>query len=106
MISKTSRDWVRLDNAAMMFPAGVTSRNTRVFRFTCELTEDVEPELLQQALDEMVDNDPGFVTAMRNGLFWHYLERSRDKPTVHPEKYTPCCRIQGNRAHFSKIFLF
>lgn len=93
MISKTTRDWVRLDNAAMMFPAGVTSRNTRVFRFTCELTEDVEPELLQQALDEMVDNDPGFVTAMRNGLFWHYLERSRDKPTVHPEKYTPCVSI-------------
>lgn len=93
MISKVTRDWVRLDNAAMMFPAGVTSRNTRVFRFTCELTEEVDPDILQQALDEMVENDPGFVCAMRNGLFWHYLERSRDKPTVHPEKYTPCVSI-------------
>lgn len=93
MISKQTRDWVRLDNAAMMFPAGVTSRNTRVFRFTCELNEDVDPAILQQALDEMVKNDPGFVCAMRNGLFWHYLERSRDMPTVHREKHTPCISI-------------
>ena len=27
-------------------------------------------------------------------------------PPLFPEKYTPCCRIQGNRARFSKIFLF
>ncbi len=93
LIPKQTKDWIRLDNAAMMFPAGTSRRNTRVFRFTCELAEEVDPELLQRALDLAVQTSPGFLYTMRSGLFWHYLERINDKPLIHVEKFTPCAAI-------------
>ncbi len=87
------KDWHRLDNAAIMFPSASSGANTRVFRFTCELCEDVDPSALQAALDETVKHNPGYVCTIRSGLFWHYLESSSSVPRVHEEKFTPCFSI-------------
>ena len=42
--------WSRLDNAAKIFPATSGKKDVRVFRFACELTEYVDPEILQQSV--------------------------------------------------------
>ena len=42
--------WRRLDNAAKIFPSTSGRRDTRVFRFYCECKENVDPEILQQAI--------------------------------------------------------
>ena len=47
--------WRKLDNAALAFPLVTGKDDTRVFRFYCELKEEVDPELLQQALDETME---------------------------------------------------
>ena len=44
-------DWMRLDNAALIFPAVRRRDWTNVFRLSATLTEPVEPEVLQQAVD-------------------------------------------------------
>lgn len=44
--------WTRLDNAAKIFPPTSTARDSKVFRFACELNEPVEPAALQRALDQ------------------------------------------------------
>lgn len=93
MIRNETKKWIRLDNAALLFPAGSSKKNSRVFRITCELNEEVEPETLQLALDATVKLHPDFVCCLRSGVFWHYLEHSRERPTVHPEKFTPCYPI-------------
>lgn len=93
MISKKTKDWFRLDNAAIMFPSASTARNTRVFRITCQLTQEVDPKILQQALEKAAAQNPGFVCTMRSGLFWHYLERSGETPQVRRETFTPCSQI-------------
>ena len=49
--SKASR-WKRLDNAAKIFPSNSNKRDTKVFRFACELQEAVQQETLQCALEE------------------------------------------------------
>ena len=36
------KHWRRLDNAAKLFPAASSKRDTRVFRFYCELKEDIQ----------------------------------------------------------------
>ena len=41
------KHWRRLDNAAKLFPAASSKRDTRVFRFYCELKEDIQQEILQ-----------------------------------------------------------
>ena len=43
--------WSRLDNAAKVFPALANKKDSRVFRFACQLTEPVQKKALQQAAD-------------------------------------------------------
>ena len=73
--------WRKLDNAAKLFLAASTKRDTRVFRFYCELKEEVKKEILQKALDQTVETYPVFLSVIRKGLFWSYLEMS----SLHPE---------------------
>ncbi len=43
-------NWRKLDNAALAFPLVTGKNDTRVFRFYCELKENVKPELLRPLL--------------------------------------------------------
>lgn len=85
--------WRRLDNAAKLFSAASNKQNTRVFRFYCELKEDVRPDLLQLALEDTLETYPLFLSVLRKGLFWHYLEKSSLHPEVREEYREPCSRI-------------
>ena len=50
MNTKPAKSWNRLDNAAKIFPPTTTRRDPKVFRFSCRFTEEVDPEVLQKAL--------------------------------------------------------
>ena len=82
--------WRSLDNAGKMFSAASTSKDTRVFRFYCVLKEQIDPEILQKALNITVKKYPIFLSVMRKGLFWHYLEKSELRPVVREEYKEPC----------------
>ena len=43
-------NWRKLDNAALAFPLVTGENDTRVFRFYCQLKEEVDSDILQQAL--------------------------------------------------------
>ncbi|MCD8098638.1 MAG: DUF6320 domain-containing protein [Lachnospiraceae bacterium] len=85
--------WRKLDNAALAFPVAAGKNDTRVFRFYCELTERVEPEPLQRALDLTMEKYPLFQAVLRKGLFWFYLERRDIRPLVTEEQKAPCSRL-------------
>ena len=85
--------WRRLDNAAKLYSAASNKRDTRVFRFYCELKEEVRKELLQEALDQAVETFPMFLMVLRKGLFWHYLEPCNLHPVVKEEYKEPCSRL-------------
>ena len=67
------KHWRRLDNAAKLFPAASSKRDTRVFRFYCELKEDIQQEILQKAVDRTLEKYPIFLSVLRKGLFWHIM---------------------------------
>lgn len=93
MKEKKQRRWRKLDNAAQAFPAAAGKKDTRVFRFYCMLKEDVQEDLLQRALEQTLEKYPLFLSVLRKGLFWFYME-PRDIPAlVHPERRPPCSRI-------------
>lgn len=87
------KKWNKLDNAAKIFPSTIELSETRVFRFYCELKEDIQPEALQQAVEQAVQQFPQFLKILRTGLFWYYLESSNLKPIVKEESQTPCSHI-------------
>ena len=87
------KKWNKLDNAAKIFPATIEQSETRVFRFYCELTQEIQPEILQQAVDRALIQLPQFQNILRTGLFWYYLEHTDLKPIVQEESQSPCSHI-------------
>ncbi|MDF2672812.1 MAG: hypothetical protein K0R09_1077 [Clostridiales bacterium] len=86
-------EWTRLDNASKFFPATCNEKDTKVFRFSCELYEVVEPEVLQQALNTTIEAFPLYKSVLRRGVFWYYLEKSDISPTVEIEANPVCAPI-------------
>lgn len=85
--------WRSLDNAAKLFSAASSPKDTRVFLFYCELKEEVKEEILQEALNQTIQKYPVFLSVMRKGLFWHYLEKSELRPVVREEYKEPCSSL-------------
>lgn len=101
--NKQSNSWSRLDNAAKIFPSTSNKRDTKVFRFACELYEPVEQQILQVALEQTLDVFPVYRCVLKKGLFWYYLENSNIKPVVTKENKQPCSPLY---IHNKKSLLF
>ncbi len=70
------KKWYRLDTAALIFPA-ITRRDwSNAFRVSACLEEEVDPEILQQAVDVLRPRFPSYYVTLRKGMFWYYLEES------------------------------
>lgn len=85
--------WRKLDNAALAFPAVTGKNDTRVFRFYCKLKEEVDGEILQEALERTIKKYPLYQAVLRKGLFWFYLEQREIKATVKKEDRPPCSKL-------------
>lgn len=66
--------WYKVDNVAKVFLATTSRRDPRVFRLSCTLTREVEPDLLNEALRRTAQEWPQFQVTLHRGLFWHYFE--------------------------------
>jgi NRPS condensation-like uncharacterized protein len=101
-------EWTRLDNAAKIFPPTSNYKDTKVFRFVCELQEEVNPDILQLALDETIENFPLYKSVLRKGVFWYYLESSNIHPTVELESRPICERIyfEGQRNLLFRVLYY
>ena len=87
--------WERLDNTANLFPAIATQNMTNVYRISVTLSDHVERDLLQQALDEVLPVFDTFRVRMRKGLFWNYFETNyKAPPLVELEDKYPCSYIE------------
>lgn len=86
-------EWTRLDNASKIFPATCSYKDTKVFRISCELYENVDHEILQQALDITLEGFPLYKSVLRRGVFWYYLEKTDIHPVVEIESNPVCAPI-------------
>jgi NRPS condensation-like uncharacterized protein len=85
-------EWTRLDNAAKIFPPNTNEKDTKVFRFICELKETIDKDILQEALDKTMTLFPMYQVILRRGLFWYYFEHTDIKPEV-AEEYKLACSM-------------
>ncbi len=86
-------EWLKLDNAAKIFPPNTSEKDTKVFRFVCELKEEIEKEALQKALDKALPLFPVYQSVLRRGMFWYYFDSTDDKPEVVEERKQPCSML-------------
>jgi len=88
-------NWYTLDNTAKIIPSMTTNINTNVFRLVCSLYEDIDSKILNISLEKTLREFPMFLYQMKDGLFWHYLEKSNIKPCVSLEDRYPCSKIDN-----------
>lgn len=77
--------WMHLDNSAKIYPASASSRWNNIYRLSATLTEDVDREVLQSALDVTVRRFPSIAVRLHRGMFWYYLEEIDHAPRIKDE---------------------
>ncbi|MCI8554160.1 MAG: alcohol acetyltransferase [Clostridiales bacterium] len=92
-MSRTGSSWMTLDNSAKIYPAVMSRSWAAVFRVSVTLTETVDPEMLQTALEDTVRRIPSFCLSLHRGLFWYYLDANRLPPRVETDVANPCKKI-------------
>ena len=85
---------MKLDNAALIYPATMNRSWTALFRVSAELTEPVDPDILAAAQRCALRRCPSFSVKLRRGMFWFFLEHSDDAPRIQPDVGNPCVRMR------------
>ena len=81
--------WMRLDNAALIFPAALRRHWSNAFRISFTFRDPVDPAVLQQALDAAAPRFPSICARLRRSAFWYYLEELEHTPAVREDSYQP-----------------
>lgn len=81
--------WVRLDNAAKIYPAARRRNWSNIFRQSVTLKDEVDTKVLRSALDVTVKRFPSIAARLRKGLFWYYLQQVATAPPIQEEYSYP-----------------
>lgn len=93
-MKNSSFEWFKLDNAAKIFPGQNSSSWSNVFRIGIQLKEDVQPEILDMALQKTLQRIPCFNVKIKPGLFWYYFKKNPAKLKSRPDVKNYCYRIK------------
>ena len=85
--------WMRLDNAAKIYPAAKRRGWTNYFRLSVTLKEPVDVQVLRTALDVTVRRFPSIAVRLRRGAFWYYLEEIEKAPPIEEDKSYPLVHV-------------
>ena len=98
MAERREIKWDKLDNTAHLFPVIAGEGMSNVYRISVVLKEEIQKELLQQALERVLPWFDVFRVRMRYGVFWYYFETNqKPAPEVKEEYRYPCQFISPNR---------
>lgn len=103
------KDWYKLDLSAIVYPTLQRRDFSSVYRISALLTEVVQPQVLQQALDMTLPRFPTYKVAMRKGLFWRYLEPNyRPGPFVQEDVKNPCqpMDFRANNRYMVRVYYY
>ncbi len=85
--------WLRLDNAAKIYPAARRENWSSIFRVSVTLTEDIDTDILRSALDVTVRRFPSIAARLRRGAFWYYLQQLHSAPPIRPDSSYPLVKM-------------
>jgi NRPS condensation-like uncharacterized protein len=85
--------WLRLDNAAKIYPATRSRKWMALFRVSITLTEAVDDQLLGKALRQVIKRMPLLSYRLKRGLFWYYFDWQEAQPEVQADARNPMLPI-------------
>ncbi len=97
------KNWMKLDNAAKIYPAAKKRKWKALFRLSAELTEDIDTDVLFLAQKSTLARFPGFALKLKRGVFWYYFEQNDEQPDIRQDAAYPCARMDFRE---NKGFMF
>lgn len=101
--------WYKLDLSAIVYPTLQRKDFSSVYRLSALMKEEIDPALLQKALDMTLPRFPTYKVAIRKGLFWRYLEpNNRPGPFVTPDIKNPCMPMpfKANNRYLLRVYYY
>lgn len=92
--------WLRLDNAAKIYPAIKDKELTSVFRVGVELKERVKARQFLEAIQAIEARFPYYKVKLKAGFFWYYLEPQHLPVAVEPDVEQPCRAFEKRELMF------
>jgi hypothetical protein len=89
--------WLKLDNAAKLFPAIMSGELTSVFRITAFLKKPIKFSAVKEAVEITSRRFPYFSVSLGSRLFWYYLEYNNQFPRIQTEEKIPCTAFAAKR---------
>lgn len=88
-----NNDWFSLDNSSKVYPLSMGEDFMSIYRLSYYLREDINPIILQLALDYVMIRFPLFRTSIHKGFFWNYLDSISKHYDLEEEVHLPCSHI-------------
>mgnify|MGYP006281159667 FL=1 len=91
--------WLKLDNAAKMYPALMNREFTAVFRFSATLKQPVQIGPFFRAVRRVEKRFPYFKMQLKSGFFWYYLEHNNTPISVQEDTGAMCRKFDRETDH-------
>lgn len=78
-------NWYKIDNAGKMFQVVHKPYCDCVYRIGINLKEDINPAVLEKAVNDLKNRFPTFFVKVKKGFFWYYFEENKNEIKVKPE---------------------
>lgn len=88
-----------IDNSSILYLALIRKDHTNIFRFTLTLSEEIQPELLQLAVNRVYGRLPSIFAGFRPGFFHYTQIQAKQPPQVKPD---PGCLITMTREEIAR----
>lgn len=100
--------WLKLDNAAKIFPGQNSKTWSNSFRVCYEFKEPVEPDILYKALCDILPRFPCYDVRIKKGFFWFYLEKNPKSPVIMEDIKNPLHRVnfKENNNFLFKVYYY
>ena len=91
--------WMRLDNAAKIYPAAKRRNWSNVFRLSATMKDEVSVGILKSALERTIRRFPSMAVRLCSGSFWYYLEEVKEPPEIREELAFPLEKMSSRELH-------
>lgn len=107
-MTKNKFYWRKLDDQAKVFALASSENYSSIFRLSVILKEKINKEILQKALNLVLDKYKVFKVKMKKGIFWYYLEANTEEAIVCIENEYPFSKVntKKNNNYLFKVTYF
>ncbi len=96
---KRNNYWYPVDNAGKIFPAVSKDSRSSVFRLSFYMNEVIDPKRLEDAVNDVLPRFETFGVELKNGIFWNYLSKNRQRAIVVEESPIVCKYVPASANH-------